>query len=248
MNRWIDTVRRAFILALVVSASAAVSQWKPTPRTSTLVLNAAKLIPPIFTSSVAAGPTKVIGDDGKVCTGTPISPNGKLAITLKSMQLVNDKNESKPNPGWGPGTLDFAANSGATVGNFVAGNPIDAGTYTQMNLTMGSSLAVKGSITCIKGGITTTYITNGSSVLTSKDPVGNAADAAESNYSINGGADKSFTMTFPSPITIGAGEQKSIAVFFNNSAALELWDISSITGIATDRKILPGGGGPSKAQ
>lgn len=237
--------------AALVAASALATLWHPGPHPPTVTLTAINLIPPIFTSSLAQGPTTVTGDDGKTCTGTPVSPNGKLAITLKKLQLVNDKGESipkLPDSPWGPGTLDFAQNSGATVGNFVALQLVPPGTYTKMSVTMGSVLSVKGFVTCTKGGTTTTYITNGASSLTSPDVPGAAANAVESNYTINGGVETPFDLPFSVSVVFEGGQSKTLSVFFNNNAALTLWDISSITGNAGDRKILPGGGGPSKAE
>lgn len=235
--KWLRTARWLVVVVALVAASSAASRHEAGAGQSVISFEPSRMIPPIFTRLSAVGaPTKVNG-----CTGTPVSPTGKLAITMKSLSLVDSSN-SEVSLLSGSVALDFAANSGATVGNFVSGATVPDGTYTQLKATMGSVLSVKGSITC--GGIT--YTTNGSSSLTSPDAVGGTP--TESNYTINNGVDQSFTLTLPSPVTIGGGNTKDIGLFFNNTAALQLWDISPITGNAADRKILPGGGGPSKAQ
>lgn len=231
-------LRRFVALIALVAASAAISQWRPTPTTPSIALAVSKMVPPIFVGLLAAPPTQIPG-----CTGTPVSPTGKLAITMKNFILITSTN-TEVSLFSGSATLDFAQNSGATVGDFVSSAVVPNGTYTKLKATMGSTLSVKGSITCAGQ----TYVTNGSSSLTSADPIGAAAAAVESNYTINGGVDQTFTLTLPSPVTVGSGDAKSIGLFFNNTAALQLWDLSPLTGNPADRKILPGGGGPSKAQ
>jgi hypothetical protein len=232
-------VRRLVVIVTLVGASAAISQWRPSPSTSPVVLTVAKMIPPLFTRPFAQGfPTPVAG-----CTSTPVSPAGKLAITMKNFSLIKSGGGEVSLLN-GSATLDFAQNSGATVGNFVSGAVVPDGTYTQLKATMGSTLTIKGSVTC--AGIT--YITSLNGTLTSPDPVGPASAAAEENITINNGVDQTFTLTLPSPVTVTAGNNKQIAMFFNNSAALELWNISPITGNAADRKILPKGDGPNKAE
>jgi hypothetical protein len=240
--KWIRAARWWVVVVALVAASSTASLRQHSPGPSVIEVNTARLIPPIFTTLMAApppGPPVVVAG----CTGTPVSPAGKLAITMKSLALVNSANTDVSLLA-GAATLDFAQNSGATVGSFVNGAVVPDGTYTKLKATMGSTLTVKGSITC--AGIT--YITNGSSVITNPDTVGGAGAAVESNYTINGGVDQAFTLTLPSAVTVTAGNTKEIGLFFNNNAALQLWDISPITGNAPDRKILPGGGGPSKAQ
>jgi hypothetical protein len=238
--KWIGAARWWVVIVALVAASSTATRHQHASDPSAIEVNTARLIPPIFTTLTAAPPPGVPTQVGG-CTGTPVSPTGKLAITMKSFSLVKSGG-GEVSLFNGSATLDFAQNSGATVGNFISGVIVPDDTYTQLKATMGSTLTVKGSITCL--GIT--YTTNGSSNLTSPDAVGGSP--AESNYTINGGVDQAFTMTLPSPVTVSAGNTKEIALFFNNNAALQLWDISPITGNAADRKILPGGGGPSKAQ
>src|SRR5438552_12029274 len=120
---FLRSTRRAIVVTILVAASALISQWRPEPSTPHIVMTAANVIPPMFTKTLAVAPPTAVGG----CTGTPVSPTGQLSITLKSIQLI-DTNDAV-SPSLGSGTLDFAASSGATVGNFVSEATMASGMY-----------------------------------------------------------------------------------------------------------------------
>lgn len=249
--RWIAAAV-LFGLALTVAPP-----WRPAPVGQRIALSPDALLPPIFRPvSVAAQGPVTTG-----CKGTPKpadallgNQDGELSITMNSLSLLTAANvEAKIFTT--AKKLNFAKNAGV-FGTFASGVTITAATYTQVKGVVSGTIAILCAVKynkTTKNCDTDTWVTNGGTQLTDPDCVSSGTCTAKtSNITLSGG-DQSFTITLPgNGVAVSTGATKQVDMYFNNNAACELWDVSSLQTPAhsagTDFKILPGSQSPSQAK
>lgn len=249
-------VRWSAVLVLLGLSLTLAPPWRPVPKNHGIALSPNILLPPVFrpVSLAAAGVPVTTG-----CKGTPKpgdtllgGADGSLQITMNSLSLLTAANvEAKIVTS--PKVLDFAKNAGV-FGTFAQNVNIATNTYTQIKGVVSGTIKIlcavqydKTNKTCSGGGVET-YVTKGGTALATPDGVGLPATASQ----MNAGAEQSFTFDLPSPVTVSTGATKQIDMYFNNNAACELWDVSTLQtpehSAGTDFKIVPGSQSPSQAK
>ncbi|MBI3402361.1 MAG: hypothetical protein HY048_13150 [Acidobacteria bacterium] len=230
--------------------------WRPAPAGHRIALSPGALLPPIFSAATVLAQGGAPVTTG--CKGTPIpsdpllgNQDGELSITMNSLSLLTAANvEAKIFTS--AKKLNFAKSAGV-FGTFASGVTINAATYTQVKGVVSGTIAILCAVKynkTTKNCDTDTYVTNGGTQLTDADCVSSGTCTAKtSNITLSAG-DQSFTTNLPTAVAVSAGITKQIDMYFNNNAACELWDISTLKShtAGTDFKILPGSQSPSQAK
>ncbi len=157
-------------------------------------------------------------------------------VTINKIEFHNSTTDTWITVGQGDMTFDIASvNAGATVGGYVSGKPIPAGTYDKVRITVSRHMSIK--IHASYGG--TDYYTTSSSMDVNAIGVRavvastNSSDYAEGevvspdtsngiHYEVTGDYFTD-TQTFSSPVTIQKGSSGKLKVAFDVTNCCSLY-------------------------
>ena len=141
--------------------------------------------------------------------------DGTYTVTITKVEVSKDSGTTYTTVFSGSQVINIAsANAGAVAAGLVSGTPMDAGTYDQVRVTLGSTLQLKG---FRNTGSSTTDYTNGTSFNT---VAGNDAgsDYAVSTFTI---PEASRIQTFTGySIVVSPGGAPKVTITFNTSGVI----------------------------
>ena len=228
-TRWLG------VIVILIVASALASPRRPAhDATWTLTTTALRMVPPIFSVPAAQAPSLV-------CSKKPTASE-QMTYTLTSASATHSTAGEQILAG-SPVALNFAGLSGP-AGVFASGVTLPVGTYTALTLSMDDDYAVNGVITCDPDGGgaigTRTYYTSGNADFTAADPSVADPNLAAPVLTVYDVGDPD-TASIPITFTVSEGQNTTLSVTYDTDEGLQLWDISTITGVPGSYKVLPGG-------
>lgn len=229
ITRWLGVV------AVLAMASGVVTSWRPAPGVPRAVVTVAKLLPPLFTTLSAQ--TQISG-----CSANAVSGN-KFVITLTEVKALAGSVETLISNT--PSTVNVVGQDGDVMAQkFLEGASLPAGSYTGLKITLGSTVTLKGQVTCTSGlwgGGSRTYYTDPTVASTASDPfVPVAANATPQDVQHTVSTSP---VTLPVNFTVVGGVATVVNIGFQNPQIV-LYDASSITADPLDQIIKIFAGNP----